>query len=298
MSPHPNPCIVLHGGAGNLARYVGTTRLDEAEQFLSQLIDATYDSLLKGASATDVALMAVRAMEECGYFHAGRGSSPTTNGIIELDASFMDGATMAAGAVASVTVPRSAIDAAYAVMTQTEHVLLVGPEADAQIKAFGLETVAQSWFTPCDVIGAAWDVHAAPDPPMGTVGAVVLDARSNLVAATSTGGTLRKTAGRVGDTPIPGAGTYARNNLVAVSCTGHGEYFVRAVAAHSVAARMELLGETVGTATGTVLGTIVDMGGSGGIIAVDSRGAFAMPYSTSGMYRAARNARQRLVATL
>lgn len=295
---HPNPCVVLHGGAGNLARYRGTNRLTDAEEFLSSLLDTSYDTLLKGASATDVALMAVRAMEDCGFFHAGKGSSPASNGIVELDACIMDGATLRVGSVASVTLPRHAIDAAHAVMTQTDHVLLVGAEADAHIRAFGLETVSQDWFTPCDVIGAAWDVSPTPQLPMGTVGAVVLDGNGNLVAATSTGGTLRKTAGRVGDTPIPGAGTFAKNNVVAVSCTGHGEYFLRTVAANTVAMRMELLGETVGTATAMVLESVVGMGGSGGIIAVDHRGNYAMPYSTSGMYRAARNSRLRQVAAL
>jgi beta-aspartyl-peptidase (threonine type) len=272
--------------------------LTDAEEFLSSLLDSVYNDLLKGASATEVALTAVRAMEDCGFFHAGRGSSPASNGVVELDASFMDGSTLRVGAVASVTLPRHAIDAAYAVLTRTEHVLLVGAEADAQIRDFGLETVSQEWFTPCDILGAAWEVSSAQLPPMGTVGAVVLDGQGNMVAATSTGGTLRKTAGRVGDTPIPGAGTFAKNNVVAVSCTGHGEFFLRAVAAHTVAMRMELLGETVGTATAMALQSVVTLGGSGGIIAVDHRGNYAMPFSTSGMYRAARNSRQRIVAAL
>jgi beta-aspartyl-peptidase (threonine type) len=169
-------------------------------------------------------------------------------------------------------------------MEHTEQVLIVGPEADLLAEASGSEIVNDSYFTPCDEVGAAL-------PSTGTVGAVVLDMSGDCVAATSTGGTLHKRAGRVGDAPIIGAGTYAVNGIGAVSCTGIGEYFLRTSAASRVIARMELLGETPGAAAGSILSEIVALGGSGGMIVVDDRGSIALPYTTSGMYRASIDAR-------
>jgi L-asparaginase / beta-aspartyl-peptidase len=288
--------IVLHGGAGNLARYVGTGRLEEAEAFLSSLIDDIYSLLEGGGAALDAVTHACVRMEDSGLFHAGRGSSPTSNGHAELDASIMDGSTRQAGAIAAVHAVKNPILAARIVMEHTPHVLMVGSEADALAVRHGLATVDADYFVPCDVAAIRTD---ASDAQRGTVGAVALDLRGNVAAATTTGGTLRKTAGRVGDTPIIGAGTYAMNGIGAVSCTGTGEYFIRTAAAHSVIARMDLLGEHVGAAAGAAMSEIDALGGDGGLIAVDSRGAFAMPYSTSGMYRAARNSRgERIVASL
>lgn len=288
--------VVLHGGAGNLARYAGTGRLEEAEAFLATLIDDLYLMLEGGRAALDVVTQACVRMEDSGLFHAGRGSSPTSGGYVECDASIMDGSTRQAGAVAAVRTIRNPILAARTVMERTPHVLMVGPEADALAASHDLALVDQSYFVPCDVAAIHPD---ASDAQRGTVGAVALDLSGNTAAATTTGGTLRKTAGRVGDTPIIGAGTYAVNGVGAVSCTGTGEYFIRAAAAHTVIARMELLGEHVGAAAGAAMSDVDALGGDGGLIAVDSRGAFAMPYSTNGMYRAARNARgERVVASV
>lgn len=169
-------------------------------------------------------------------------------------------------------------------MEQTQQVLIVGSEADLLAVASGSEIVGPDYFEPCDEVGAAM-------PSMGTVGAVVLDHYGDIVAATSTGGTLRKRAGRVGDAPIVGAGTYAVNNVGGISCTGVGEYFLRTSAASRVIARMELLGESVGSASGSILSEITALGGSGGMIVIDQRGTVSMPYSTPGMYRASVDAR-------
>jgi beta-aspartyl-peptidase (threonine type) len=289
--------VVLHGGAGNLTRYTTTNRLQEAEQFLSALIDDLYHDLDQGASALNVVTKAASALEDSGLFHAGRGSSPNSKGYVELDASIMDGTTLKAGAVAAVRTLRNPIRAARYIMESTSHVLLVGNEADELATVADLDIVDPSWFVPCDVSAGAWEVDDAT--ATGTIGAVALDDKGNLAAATSTGGTLYKRAGRVGDSPIIGAGTYAMDAVAAVSCTGVGEYFIREAAAYQICARMNLLGETVLAATGHVLTRISNLGGTGGIIAIDSRGAFAMPYSTSGMYRAARNsAGRREVACL
>jgi isoaspartyl peptidase/L-asparaginase-like protein (Ntn-hydrolase superfamily) len=270
---HRPVAIAVHGGAGNLARYKGTGRLEEAHAFLEQHITLWHTMLCDGVSALDVACESVRALEDIGYFHAGKGSSPNDNGYVELDASIMRGSDRAAGAIAAVRTPKNPIDVARYIMEQTQQVLMVASEADTLITREGFATVDASYFVPCDEVGAAL-------PSTGTVGAVVLDRDGEIVAATSTGGTLRKRAGRVGDAPIIGA-------VGAVSCTGVGEYFLRTSAASRILARVELLGEHISTATGSILTEIVHLGGDGGMIALDHRGTIAMPFSTSGMYRAA-----------
>lgn len=276
-----NPvALVVHGGAGNLARYTGTGRLEQAHAFLERNISLWHTMLHDGASAVDVACMSVRALEDVGYFHAGKGSSPNDNGYVELDASIMRGSDRAAGAFAAVRTPKNPIDVARFIMDHTQQVLMVASEADELIARERFTTVDPSYFVPCDEVGAAL-------PSTGTVGAVVLDRTGDIVAATSTGGTLRKRAGRVGDAPIIGAGTYAVAGLGGVSCTGVGEYFLRTSAASRILARVELLGEHISEATNAILSEIVDLGGNGGMIALDHQGSIAMPFSTSGMYRAA-----------
>ncbi|MCO6466196.1 MAG: isoaspartyl peptidase/L-asparaginase [Bradyrhizobiaceae bacterium] len=278
--------IAIHGGAGNLDKYIGTGRLEEAELFLNHTIQELHKQLESGASALDVVTNAVVLLEDIGYFHAGKGTCVTTNGRVEMDASIMEGAQANAGSVAVVSSVRNPIRLARLVMEQTPHVLLVGQPAEALAEMHGLEFVQPDYFVPCDVAAvgnaqttSAWNNH-------GTVGAVARDKAGNVAAATSTGGTLHKAAGRVGDTPIIGAGTFARNNVGAVSCTGYGEYFIRTSAASAVVHRVELLGESIGAAAGAVLSEVSAIGGSGGMIAIGSRGEVAMPYSTPGMYRA------------
>ena len=288
--------IAIHGGAGNLARYQGTGRLEEAEAFLSTLIDELYAMLVGGKAALDVVTHACIRMEDSALFHAGRGSSPITRGYVECDASSMNGVDRSAGSVAAVCLIRNPLLSARLVMERTPHVLFVAEEAERLAIDHGLDTIDQSYYTPCDTAAVSSDVAT---PNSGTVGAVALDQHGTTAAATTTGGTLRKTAGRVGDTPIIGAGTYAQNTVGAVSCTGVGEYFIRTAAANTIIARMQLLGETVGAASGTVMSDIECLGGNGGIIAIDDRGGVAMPFNTSGMYRAMRTSRgERLVASL
>jgi beta-aspartyl-peptidase (threonine type) len=279
------PSIALHGGAGNLARYAGTGRLEEAENVLGPLVDHIYTMLQQGASAVDAVTEAVVRMEDTGLFHAGRGSAPNQRGYVELDASIMTGHNLEAGAVALVQRVKNPIKLARHVMEHTSMVLLGGAEADALAELQNFEMVDASYFQPCDMIGGAIVGHP-PSPSTGTVGAVARDTLGNVAAATSTGGTLRKTAGRIGDAPLIGSGTYAKNNVGAVSCTGIGEYFIRNAAAYAVISRMELLGESVGSAAGTVMQHIHDLGGEGGLIAIGPRGEVSMPFNTSGMYRA------------
>lgn len=279
------PSIALHGGAGNLARYAGTGRLEEAENVLGHLVDHIYTMLQHGASAVDAVTEAVVRMEDTGLFHAGRGSAPNQRGYVELDASIMTGHNLEAGAVALVQRVKNPIKLARHVMEHTSMVLLGGAEADALAELQNFEMVDASYFQPCDMIGGAIVGHPS-SPSTGTVGAVARDTHGNVAAATSTGGTLRKTAGRIGDAPLIGSGTYAKNNVGAVSCTGIGEYFIRNAAAYAVISRMELLGESVGSASGTVMQHIHDVGGEGGLIAIGPRGEVSMPFNTSGMYRA------------
>ncbi len=275
------PSIAIHGGAGNLVRYVGTGRLEEAEEFLRELVQEVHAALNSGSHALDVVEQAVINLEDAGYFHAGKGSSPTTNGKVEMDASIMDGTTENAGAVAMVGSIRNPIRLARLVMDKTPHVFLAATDAENLAKHHGLELVSESYFVPCD------NAAVRNNETVGTVGAVALDKAGNHAAATSTGGTLHKAAGRIGDSPLIGCGTYARKHVGAVSCTGYGEYFIRTAAASSVLHRVELLGEQVGAAAGAVLSRIQLLGGSGGIIAIGPRGEVAMPYNTQGMYRAA-----------
>lgn len=286
MSTTPHlPSIAIHGGAGHLARYAGTGRLEEAELFLGRLIDDVHSMLVKGASAVDAVTEAVVRMEDSALFHAGKGSAPNTKGYVELDASIMRGSDLEAGSVAMVRGVKNPILLARHVMEHTPHVLLGGSETDLLAESIGLELVDHTYFVPCDMIGGAI-VGNTPPAGTGTVGAVARDTQGHVAAATSTGGTLRKTAGRIGDAPLIGAGTYAKQNVGAVSCTGIGEYFIRQSAAYAVITRIELLGESVGSAAGTVMQHIHDIGGMGGMIAIGPRGEVSMPFNTTGMYRA------------
>jgi len=240
---------------------------------------------------------AVCVMEDSPLFNAGRGATFTAEGRNEFDASIMDGATLRAGAVAVVTRAKNPVRLAKLVMESTRHVMLAGPAADALAEAHGLEVADPDYF----FTQRRWDAlqkmksaastqrqeSVAEADKHGTVGAVALDAEGNLAAATSTGGYTNKMTGRVGDSPIVGAGTYANNATVAVSATGQGEYFIRAVAAHTVSALMEFRNWSVEEAAGHVIRSrLKALGGTGGLIALDRNGNIAMPFSTPGMYRA------------
>ncbi len=274
-----NVRLVIHGGAGALPdRDYG-----REIAHMRGLIEAGRDRLHAGAAALDVVMETITALEASGLYVAGRGASPNTDGVFELDASLMDGPSQRAGAVAALVGFASPIRAARAVIERTPHVLLAGAGAAAFAAEQGLERIADPalWFAP------AWaDAGMSDTPrPMGTVGCLALDTSGALAAGTSTGGTRGKRPGRVGDSPIPGAGVWA-DQSVAVSCTGEGEVFIRAAVAAQIAYRMRFGGQSLAQAAGAALEDVGRLGGDGGLIALSSTGEIAAPYNTAGMKRA------------
>jgi len=283
--------FALHGGAG--ARR--GRNYAKAEAHMRELTAEARQSLASGDSALDVVEKAVADMESSGFYVAGRGSAPNTAGHVELDASIMNGVDRAAGAVASIRDVVNPVSIARAVMEKTPHVMLSGTGANVFAEQQGFELVSEplNYY----VLPVGVDRGEVDDlSPHGTVGAVALDAAGNLAAATSTGGTFGKLQGRVGDTPIIAAGTWADAH-VAVSCTGYGEYFIRTGAALSVAHYVKA-GATLDDAITRVLADVRELGGDGGIIAVSARGEVVMSYNSEGMKRASvRDGEDVVVAT-
>jgi L-asparaginase / beta-aspartyl-peptidase len=289
--------IAIHGGAGAVPRSSLTPGREQVYRAgLEAALEAGYGVLERGGSSLDAVTAAVRTLEDDPAFNAGRGAALTREGAAELDAAIMDGRQQRAGAVASVRHVRNPVELARRVMEKSRHVLLVGAGAEEFALEEGIALVPNHYFrTPerlrqLDSEQRGERVSDLVPPPQGTVGAVALDAAGNLAAATSTGGLTNKRPGRVGDSPIIGAGTYAKNGVCAVSATGHGEYFIRAVAAHHVCAAVEHRGLTLAAAMRELLHDILPkLGGDGGMIGVDRDGHIAMEFSTEGMYRAARD---------
>ena len=297
------PVLVIHGGAGTL-RAAEMSDQDRAayEAALHEALDAGWQVLAGGGTALDAVTAALLPMEDSPLFNAGRGAVFTAEGRIELDASIMDGATRAAGAVGGVSSVRHPVLLARRVMEASPHVFLAGPGALDFATEQGLELKPAEWFWTerrWQQLQRATQRGAsrgeAADGRFGTVGAVALDASGRLAAATSTGGTTAKRHGRLGDVPVIGAGTWADAGC-AVSATGDGEYFIRAAAARTICARIAMAGETPGEAAAAVLQEISALGGLGGVIVVDGAGRFSLLFSTEGMYRGHADARGRRVA--
>lgn len=287
-----NWSLVLHGGCGAMRpATLSSTHEAEARAGLEAALDAGEAVLARGGSALDAVEAAARVLEEDPSFNAGRGSVLTADGVAELDAAIMDGTHRRAGAVAGMTTTRNPVSAARAAMEQSPHVLLTYDGADAFAREQGLEQVANDWFVTPDRRAQLDKVMAAggkfdTDIKYGTIGAVAVDADGHVAAATSTGGLTAKRWGRIGDSPLIGAGTYADDRACAVSATGLGEAFIRAVGAHQMAMRMLIGGETLQGALDAVLADVVALGGNGGLIAVAPSGEAAWGFTTPGMYRA------------
>jgi beta-aspartyl-peptidase (threonine type) len=291
--------LVLHGGCGALKLSPEEEAAGRAG--LAAALDAGESILTAGGAALDAVEAAGRVLEDHPSFNAGRGSVLTASGTAELDAAIMDGRTRSAGAVAGLSTVRSPIGAARAVMERSPHVLLSFAGAEAFADEQGLERIDNDWFviperraTLEKVLAAGGEFDA--DVKYGTIGAVAVDVDGHVAAATSTGGLTAKRWGRIGDSPLIGSGTYADDRAAAVSATGSGEYFIRAVAAHEVGARMRLRGEPLQVAIDAVLADVAALGGSGGLIAVSPAGEAAWGFTTRGMYRGRADATGRKVA--
>jgi len=293
-SPAAPVAIVIHGGAGTIAREDMTANKETAiRAALQTSVQAGYQALLAGASSTDAVIAAIRVMEDSPLFNAGKGAVFNAAGKHEMDASIMEGAGLKAGAVASIASIRNPIELAHKVMTDSEHVMLMGDGAEQFAREHGIAMMDPEYFHTDFRWQQLQQIKASEQTPeddkdqwFSTVGAAALDSYGNLAAGTSTGGTSNKRWGRVGDSPIIGAGTYADNNSCAVSATGHGEYFIRYVVAYNICNRVAL-GAPVDAAADTVINDIlVKANGEGGVIAIDRHGNIATPFNSEGMYRA------------
>ncbi len=288
--------LAIHGGCGTLPKAEMTeAEWAQARADLAGALRAGWTILSKGGSSVDAVEAAVRAMEDSPHFNAGLGAAFNTDGEHELDASIMDGTTLAAGAVCAAKRIKNPIVAAKALMLRGDPLLLAGPAADVFAEHEGIDTVDNDYFSTerrrknlssmkiRELVGTA--AEASEAEKHGTVGAVACDAQGHLAAATSTGGYTNKPAGRVGDSPIIGAGTYARDGRCAVSGTGKGEYFIRYCVGHEIASLVAYKGLSLAQATQEVLGELSSYKIGAGLVAVDSDGTIVAPYNTEGMYR-------------
>ncbi|SKA17258.1 isoaspartyl peptidase/L-asparaginase family protein [Consotaella salsifontis] len=291
-----SPVLAIHGGAGVILRASMTADMEAAyHEGLRTALQAGHAVLSKGGKALDAVVAAVMALEDDPLFNAGRGAVFNAEGRLEMDAAIMDGSDRRAGAIAGLCGPRNPILAAKAVMEKSDHVFFAGPGAAAFCRSAGLVMEDESYFRTerrwkslQDELerrrtGQADDNDEARKH--GTVGAVALDSAGHLAAATSTGGMTAKAEGRVGDSPVIGAGTWAEDNTCAISATGHGEIFIRHAVAHEISSRMRWGGQSLKKAAEGIIAEIAPLGGSGGLIAVDGEGNVSMPFNCSGMYR-------------
>lgn len=302
--------LVIHGGAGKITRELMTPSLEAAYSLgLKEALDAGTEVLKKGGSAMDAVVAAICRLEDNPLFNAGKGAVFTKKGLNEMDAAVMDGKTLAAGAVAGVRNIKNPVLLAREIMLHSGHVFLGGKGAAEFALSRGIEMAPDEYFfnreryeqwleirdtnfTQLDHKGDNLKIEGAQssDHKFGTVGAVARDVQGNLAAGTSTGGMTNKRYGRIGDSPVIGAGTYANNDTCAISCTGHGELFLRAVVAHDVSCLMEYKGMSLQDACDLVIGKkLVALGGEGGLIAVDNQNNWCYSFNSLGMYRAMRN---------
>ncbi|MBI1807549.1 MAG: isoaspartyl peptidase/L-asparaginase [Ignavibacteria bacterium] len=302
----PSVRLAIHGGAGTILKANMTPELEmQYRDKLSEALLAGYDVLKKDGSSLDAVETTIKILEDSPLFNAGKGAVFTHDGTNELDAAIMDGKTLKAGAVAGVKHIKNPISLARMVMEHSPHVLLVGEGAEVFARERGMHFVPQEYFyterrwkqlqqakeeetrTKDSLEQQKKALSDSTEKKHGTVGCVALDRMGNLASGTSTGGTTNKRFGRVGDSPIIGAGTYANNHTCAVSATGTGEYFIRSVVAHDISAMMEYGGMSVGQASETVvMKKLPEIGGDGGVIAIDKDGNIAISFNTPGMYRA------------
>lgn len=283
--------IVIHGGAGVMSKErMNETARGEYKAKLNEALELGKIMLDEGATATDVVVKVINVMEDSPLFNAGKGAVFTHDGVNELDASIMEGKTLNAGAVAGVRDIKNPINAALAVMEHSEHVMLSGNGASEFAKEQGLEIVPNKYFYTENRYQSLQQLlkkerERTNKDNTGTVGCVVLDSYGNLCAGTSTGGMTNKRYGRIGDSPIIGAGTYANNKTCAVSCTGHGEYYIRLGFARDISAMIEYKNMNLKEACQEEINKLTNMGGTGGVIGVDQNGNIAMEFNTSGMFR-------------
>ncbi|MHB2168726.1 isoaspartyl peptidase/L-asparaginase family protein [Alsobacter sp. R-9] len=292
--PDTGPVLLIHGGAGAISRAEATPEREaRIRADLRASLEAGWAVLSKGGPALDAVEAAVRVMEDSPCFNAGHGAALTSEGTIEHDASIMDGRTRAAGAISGTSRIRNPVSAARAVMERTPHVMLTAAGAEQFARENGLPLVAPWYFFTPERLAALERVQAAKRTAAaasekdkhGTVGAVARDAQGHLAAATSTGGYADKMPGRVGDTPIIGAGTYAHDATIAFSGTGHGESFIKGALGHRIACLVELAGMSLADASQRALRELEALGGTGGFIVLGADGTALLPHNTPGMYR-------------
>ena len=299
--------IVIHGGAGTILKENMSTEMEQAyREKLAEAVATGHAILKAGGTSQDAVEQTIHVMENSSLFNSGKGAVLTADESIALDASFMDGKTLDAGAIAGVKHIKNPISAAIKVMNNSPHVMLAGAGADQFAVEQGLDTVTESYFITerrLDALKRVQEKEANQNlsfnaveeqyfknQRIGTVGCVALDLQGNLAAGTSTGGMTNKKWDRIGDAPIIGAGTYANNASCGVSATGWGEFFIRSVVAHDIAALVEYKNLSIQEASKIVLQKVEDLGGDGGVVVLDSRGNVAMEFNTPGMYRAHMNA--------
>jgi beta-aspartyl-peptidase (threonine type) len=294
--------IAIHGGAGTLVKGMMTASLEKKyKEDLNKSIHVGYEILNSGGTAINAVEAAVIVLENSPLFNAGKGAVFTANETHEMDASIMDGLTLKAGAVSLITGIKNPINLARDVMEKSEHVFLAGQGAHEFAKQlnYQFEDASyffdqlrhQQWLDIKDTDNFQLDHSVKKDSKFGTVGAVACDRDGNIAAATSTGGMTNKKWGRVGDSPMIGAGNYANNKTCAISCTGSGEFFIRGVVAYDVACLIEHKGMSLDEAAHEVIHKrILELGGDGGLIAIDAQGNISMPFNTEGMYRASKTA--------